>query len=166
MLEVGSASESIEVNASPAPVTTSTSSVSQLVDSKRIEQLPLNGRNVLQLVSLLPGVVPAGSGGQFGAVQTTFSVSGGRNVDMNFTLDGAFNMNPFYGIAKEHPNPDALQEFSAITRNFSAAFGPGTSSVSAVTRSGTNSFHGTLFEFPAQYGPGLAAVLCLDPIGI
>jgi hypothetical protein len=147
ILEVGTASESIEVNASALPVTTSTSSVSQLVDSKRIEQLPLNGRNALQLVSLLPGVVPAGNGGQFGAVQTTFSVSGGRNVDMNFTLDGGFNMNPFYGIANEYPNPDALQEFSATTRNFSAAFGRGTSSVSAVTRSGTNSFHGTLFEF-------------------
>jgi hypothetical protein len=147
VLEVGRASESIDVNASPPPVTTSTSSVSQLVDSKRIEQLPLNGRNALQLVSLLPGVVPAGNGGQFGAVQTTFSVSGGRNVDMNFTLDGGFNMNPFYGIANEYPNPDALEEFSATTRNFSAAFGRGTSSVSAVTRSGTNSFHGTVFEF-------------------
>jgi len=147
VLEVGTAAESIEVSATPPPVTTASSSVSQLVDSKRIEQLPLNGRNALQLVSLLPGVVPAGNGGQFGAVQTTFSVSGGRNVDMNFTLDGGFNMNPFYGIANEYPNPDALQEFSATTRNFSAAFGRGTSSVSAVTRSGTNSFHGTLFEF-------------------
>lgn len=146
-LEVGSASESIEVSASPPPVTTATSSVSQLVDSKRIEQLPLNGRNALQLVSLLPGVVPAGNGGQFGAVQTTFSVSGGRNVDMNFTLDGGINMNPFYGIANEYPNPDALQEFSATTRNYSAAFGRGTSSVAAVTRSGSNEFHGTLFEF-------------------
>jgi len=146
-VEVGSAVESVEVSASPPPVTTSDSSLSELVDSKRIEQLPLNGRNALQLVSLLPGVVPAGNGGQFGAVQTTFSASGGRNVDMNFTLDGGINMNPFYGIANEYPNPDALQEFSATTRNYSAAFGRGTSAVTAVTRSGTNDFHGTLFEF-------------------
>src|SRR5579883_175104 len=146
-LEIGSVSESIEVHASPPPVTTSTSSVSQLVDSKRIEQLPLNGRNALQLVALLPGVVSAGTAGQMGATQTTFSTSGGRNIDMNFSLDGGNNMNPFYAIANEYPNPDALQEFSATSRNYSAAFGRGSSAVTAVTRSGTNEFHGTLFEF-------------------
>jgi hypothetical protein len=146
-LEIGNVSESIEVHASPPPVTTSTSSVSQLVDSKRIEQLPLNGRNALQLVALLPGVVPAGTAGQMGATQSTFSTSGGRNIDMNFSLDGGNNMNPFYAIANEYPNPDALQEFSATSRNYSAAFGRGSSAVTAVTRSGTNEFHGTLFEF-------------------
>jgi hypothetical protein len=146
-LDVGSLAESVEVLGTPPPVTTSTSTVSQLVDSKRIEQLPLNGRNALQLVSLLPGVVSAGNGGQLGATQTTFSTSGGRNIDMNFTLDGGNNMNPFYSIANEYPNPDALQEFSATMRNYSAVFGRGTSAVTAVTRSGTNALHGTLFEF-------------------
>ena len=74
-LEVGSVRDSIEVSASPPPVTTSTSSVSQLVDSKRIEQLPLNGRNALQLVSLLPGVIPAGNAGQFGATRIRHSTT-------------------------------------------------------------------------------------------
>jgi hypothetical protein len=146
-LEVGAVTESVLVQAAPPPVSTSTSSVSQLVDSKRIEQLPLNGRNALQLVTLLPGVISAGNGGQFGAVQLTFSTSGGRNVDMNFTLDGGINMNPFYSVANEYPNPDALQEFSVTTRNYSAEFGRGTSAVTAVTRSGSNTLHGTLFEF-------------------
>ena len=104
-LEIGSVSETVEVQGTPPPVVTSSSSVSQLVDSKRIEQLPLNGRNALQLVALLPGVVNAGTGGQFGATQSTFSTSGGRNIDMNFTLDGGYNMNSFYSIANEYPNP-------------------------------------------------------------
>lgn len=146
-LEIGTLTESIEVQATPPPVTTATSSVSQLVDSKRIEQLPLNGRNALQLVSLLPGVISAGAAGQMGATQQTFSASGGRNIDMNFSLDGGINMNPFYAIANEYPNPDALQEFSATSRNYSAVFGRGSSAVTAVTKSGTNTFHGTLFEF-------------------
>jgi hypothetical protein len=146
-LDVGALTESVEVQGEPPPVSTSSSSVSQLMDSKRIEQLPLNGRNALQLVSLLPGVISAGNGGQFGAVQLTFSTSGGRNVDMNFTLDGGINMNPFYSVANEYPNPDALQEFSVTTRNYSAQFGRGTSAVTAVTRSGSNAFHGTVFEF-------------------
>ena len=58
-----------------------------------------------------------------GATQVTFSTSGGRNIDMNFTLDGGYNMNSFYSIANEYPNPDALQEFAASTKNYSAALG-------------------------------------------
>ena len=139
--------ESVEVSGTPPPVTTASSSVSQLVDSKRIEELPLNGRNALQLVSLVPGVVSTGTAGQFGATLITFSSSGGRNIDMNFTLDGAFNMNSFYAIPNEYPNPDALQEFAVSSRNYSAAFGRGTTSVSAVTKSGSNEFHGSAFEF-------------------
>ena len=68
---------------------------------------------------------------------------------MNFTLDGGYNMNSFYSIANEYPNPDALQEFSTSTRNYTAAFGRGTSSVAAVTRSGTNSVSWLRFRVSA-----------------
>jgi len=135
------------VSGSPAPVTTSSSSLAQIVDSQRIERLPLNGRNALQLVALVPGVVQVARIGQFGMTQLAFEVSGGRNIDMNFSLDGDFNMNTFCNSAADYPNPDALQEFSVSTRTVSAVFGRGTAAVSASTRSGANEFHGTAFEF-------------------
>ncbi len=146
-LQVGAVSESVEVTAAPPPVTTSSSSVTQLVDSQRIDRLPLNGRNALQLVALVPGVVSVGAYGQFGAMQSAFRISGSRIVDSNFTLDGGFNVNQFYNNAVDYPNPDALQEFSVNTRSYSASFGRGFNQVSAITKSGTNEFHGSLFEF-------------------
>lgn len=147
LLQIGATNQTIEVTAAVPLVTTSDSSISSVVDAKRIEQLPLNGRNALQLVSLAPGVISTGTSGQFGATQLTFSSGGGRDIDVNFSLDGGFNMNQFFGTPNEYPNPDALEQFSVASRNYSAEFGRGTSSVSAVTRSGTNEFHGSAFEF-------------------
>ena len=147
VLEIGAVSERIEVSGAPPPVATTSSSVAHLVDSRRIDRLPLNGRNALQLVALVPGVVSVGKLGQFGAMQESFQISGGRRVEMNFLLDGGTNVNTFYNIANEYPNPDALQEFSVNLRGYSAAFGRGVNSVTAVTKSGTNELHGSLFEF-------------------
>ena len=135
------------ITATPAFLTTDNSTLSGVVESAQIEQLPLNGRNALQLEALEPGVVSTGTSGQFGATQVTFASSGGRDIDTNYTLDGGINVDPFYAIAANYPNPDALQEFSVSSRNYSARFGRGSSDVSAVTRSGTNHFHGSLFEF-------------------
>lgn len=147
VLEIGTVSERIEVSGTPPPVSTSSSSVAHVVDSRRIDRLPLNGRNALQLVALVPGVVSVGKLGQFGAMQESFQISGGRRVEMNFLLDGGTNVNTFYNIANEYPNPDALQEFSVNLRGYSAAFGRGINSVTAVTKSATNELHGSLFEF-------------------
>lgn len=146
-LEIGSVSQQVEVTVEPPAITTSTSNLSQVVTSAQILDLPLNGRNSLQLQSLVPGVVPTGTAGQFGATQVTFSSSGGRDIDTNYTLDGGYNEDTFYAIANPYPNPDALQEFAVVTRNYRAMFGKGSTDVSAVTRSGTNTFHGSLFEF-------------------
>ncbi len=146
-LQIGSATQTVEVTAEAAFLTTSTSTLSGVVESQQIEQLPLNGRNALQLQALEPGVVSTGTGGQFGAQQVTFTASGGRDIDTNYTLDGGINVNPFYAISNNYPNPDALQEFSVSSRNYSARFGRGSADVSAVTRSGTNTFHGSAFEF-------------------
>lgn len=146
-LALGAVSDTVEVSAAAPLVTTAESSISSLVDSKRIEELPLNGRNALQLVGLAPGFVSTGSQGQFGATQVTFASAGGRDIDVNYSLDGGFNMNQFYGAPNEYPNPDSLQEFAVTSRAYNAQFGRGTSSVSAVTRSGTNNFHGSAFWF-------------------
>lgn len=147
LMEVGSTSEQVVVTAAPTFLTTNSSTLSGVVESAQIQQLPLNGRNALQLQALEPGVVSTGTSGQFGATQVTFTSSGGRDIDTNYTLDGAININPFYAIAANYPNPDALQEFSVSSRNYSVRFGRGSTDVSAVTRSGTNEFHGSLFEF-------------------
>jgi len=124
-LEVGVATEQVEITAQAAFLTTDNSSLSGVVNSEQIEQLPLNGRNALQLQALEPGVVSTGTGGQFGAQQVTFTSSGGRDIDTNYTLDGGINVDPFYAISNFYPNPDALQEFSVTSRNYSARFGRG-----------------------------------------
>jgi hypothetical protein len=147
VLQVGNVKEIVQVSGTPPPVSTSDSSVSQLVDSERIEDLPLNGRNALDLIALSPGVVSTGAYGQFGAMQDSFYIAGGRGVDTNFVLDGGYNINTFYDNANDYPNPDALQEFRVGTRSYDAEYGRGSSEITAVTKSGTNAFHGSLFEF-------------------
>jgi hypothetical protein len=146
-LQVGSTTQQVVVTAEAAFLTTSSSTLSGVVESQQIEQLPLNGRNALQLEALEPGIVSTGTSGQFGATQVSFTSSGGRDIDTNYSLDGAINVDPFYAISNNYPNPDALQEFSVSSRNYSARFGRGSTDVSAVTRSGTNTFHGSAFEF-------------------
>lgn len=147
-MELGSVTESLIIQGEAALVNTQTSTVQQTVDQKRITELPLNGRNVLQLQSLLPGVVSVGTAGQFGNTNPVFVINGARSLSVNYTMDGATNVNSFWNIPNDYPNPDALQEFTAKTHAFSAVYGRNAGAViEAATRSGTNRFHGTLFEF-------------------
>ncbi len=147
ILQVGVVSQTVQVRGGSPLVTTSSSSVSTLVGTRQITELPLNGRNSLQLIELAPGVISTGTTGQFGAVQSSFSASGGRDIDFNYFLDGGSFLNPFYAEPLDSPNPDALQEFAVSSRNYDAKYGRGSTTVTAVTRSGTNSFHGSAFEF-------------------
>jgi hypothetical protein len=147
VLAVGAITQTVRVTAGAPLVTTSSSSLSTLVATRQITELPLNGRNALQLVELSPGVVSTGTTGQFGAVEDSFAISGGRDIDVNYSLDGGENLNPFYAEPINFPNPDALQEFAVSSRDYSAEYGAGSTIVSAVTRSGTNGFHGSAFEF-------------------
>ena len=148
-LTVGSQSQDITVTSAAPLIDTRESQLGTTIDIKRIEELPLNGRDVSSLVQLVPGVTAysaAGPGGnQYG---TTFSVNGAHTNEDSFYLDGAFDSALFITGGNLLPNPDALQEFRLLTTNFNAGFGryPG-GVVNVITRSGTNSFHGLAYDY-------------------
>ena len=148
-LSVGTQSQNVTVTSAATLVDTRESQLGETIDIKRIEDLPLNGRDVSSLVQLVPGVTnysAAGPGGnQYG---TTFSVNGARTNEDSFYLDGAFDSSLFITGGNLLPNPDALQEFRLLTNNFDAEFGryPG-GVVNVITRSGTNAFHGLAYDY-------------------
>ena len=153
-LEVGATTETVNVNASTVQVDTTTSTIRQVVDSARMVELPLNGRNPAQLTALVAGAVNAitdnadqGTTKTFPAA-VTVSVNGGRQNNIAFNIDGVSAEDIFSNVNQPLPMPDALQEFSFQTNNFSAEYGQNSSGVvNVVTKSGTNSFHGDAFEF-------------------
>ena len=151
-LTIGSATETVTVSASAAVLDTVSATLKSVVDQRRIEQLPLNGRNPAQLMRLIVGVT--NDPGANVTSGTTYpganpvSVNGGRSNTTNYILDGAQNNDLYSNAPSPLPNPDALQEFSVQTNNFSAEFGRQSGGiVNAITRSGTNEFHGSLFEY-------------------
>ncbi len=145
-LQVGEVGDSIQVTAEAAHVETRSGTLSEVVDSERITELPLNGRNPLQLQYLV-----AGAGGTVTAGQEqndSLSINGMRPNSNNYTLDGADNHDAYFNTPAVFPNPDALQEFSLQTNAFSADRGRNAGALmNAVTRSGTNAIHGTVYEF-------------------
>lgn len=147
-LTLGQTSESVEVS-SPVPVVqTATSDLRTTVDSRQMADLPLNGRNTFDLAVLTPGSVNTDAGTVPGQADNTgLAVNGLSTVSNNWSLDGATYKNRSYGSVPSLPNPDTLQEFSVQTSNFSADTGGGGGAIKMTTRSGTNQFHGTLFEF-------------------
>jgi outer membrane receptor protein involved in Fe transport len=147
VLELGQTTDSITVTGSVGLVETVGGALKHVVDAKRITELPLNGRNPLQLQLVLPGVVTS-TGAVSLAQNTTISVNGARGNQNNYLLDGGDNNDPLTNSASVVPNPDALEEFSVLTNNYSAEYGRNTGAVvNAITKSGTNTFHGGLFEF-------------------
>lgn len=151
-LAIGETAETVTVEAQVVTVDTTTATLKTVVDKKRIEELPLNGRNPTQLMRLVAGVqadfrADVTSGTTYPGV-TPVSVNGSRANQTNYILDGAQNNDHYSNAPNPMPNPDALQEFSVQTNNFSAEFGRNSGGVvNAVTRSGTNEFHGVAFEY-------------------
>ena len=149
-LQVGSTSESVTVETTATTVETINPSLGATVSSRPVQDLPLNGRNSLDLALLQPGVAPADNPGNGGAASanTAFSVSGGRNDSNTFILDGGPNNNLLNNGVVYNPNPDTIQEFKIITSNFEAEYGRNAGGVvTVVTKSGTNAFHGSAFDF-------------------
>jgi hypothetical protein len=159
VLEVGEVTESITVAGEVSQVETTTATVSNLVDAKRVLEIPLNNRDLTQLAFLQPGVlrVPqlAGNTNQqltyIGGMGDKMSVGGARGSQNVYLVDGISNSDlsgNAQGAAGNYAGAESVKEFQVITNNYSAEYAsrPG-AIVSAVTKSGTNSFHGSLFEF-------------------
>ena len=149
VLGVGALSEQVQVTGIAALVDTRTVGVATVVESQRILELPLNARQVTQLITLSGvAVVTAASPGYGMNTGLRISVAGSNDFGVTYTLDGAPNSNVHDGTGLHLPFPDALQEFRLTTGSQEASSGLRSgASVSAVTRSGTNVLHGSLFEF-------------------
>jgi len=150
VLALGQTSESVTVAADANILTTDTAQIGDVVDTKRIVELPLNGRNVLQLVQLMPGVASVSAPQTFTTARfgPSMVVNGSRSNENGIYLDGGLYMDLFRGTGLNLPPPDQLEEFRAVTASFSSEYGrvPG-SIINAVTKSGTNEFHGDVYEF-------------------
>jgi hypothetical protein len=156
-LHVGTVTQEVNVSANAEVLPTRTGTVSQLVDQKRIIDLPLNGRQPQELLFLAAGTVnETGTGPNYclanceGGVypgEQDASVSGLGARGVNYQMDGAGHNDTYVNANLPFPNPDAVQEFNVQHQNLSAQYGLGGAVVNIVTRSGTNEFHGDAFEF-------------------
>ena len=150
-LELGELEETILVAGNAVQVDITTATISEVVDHARIVELPLNGRDAARLTTLVAGTI-------IGSISTEsgksipgglrLSTNGSEEKDVSFRLDGTSNNDPYFQENQTFPFPEALQEFSIQTSNYSAASGNQAGAVvNAVTRSGTNSFHGGTFGY-------------------
>lgn len=154
-LNVGTATTSVTVTAEGPQVNTTTGTISQVVGTRRINELPLNGRNAAQLTTLSPGVLPApningidqGNTKTFPAV-VLITVNGARTNQTDYLLDGGNNVDEYTNVNAPFPFPDALQEFSVQTSNYQAQYGQNAGGVvNIITKSGTSRYHGDAFEY-------------------
>ena len=153
-LTVGDLVQTVEVTSAPPLLSSEDATIGQVIENKRIVELPLNGRNYLQLASLSPGVTntSAASNGsssfQGGARgSSSITINGQRNDFNHYTLDGIENTDPNFDSYILLPSLDALQEFKIQTATYPAEFGFAVSQINVTTKSGTNKFHGSAFEF-------------------
>lgn len=152
VLKVGQVNERVEVQANADLVQTQQNTISQVVDQQRIVDLPLNGRDATQLITISGASVNHSDGTNTGSKSffssQSIAIAGSAGDETNYLLDGGDNNDSFTNVNMPFPFPDALAEFSVETSTLPARNGlhPG-GVVNAVTKSGSNSWHGDLFEF-------------------
>ena len=149
-LQVGGATEVVEVTGAPPVVDTTSTQLGAVMNEIAIKQLPLNTRDTYQLLQLQPGVQSQlGSNLFYGSDQPgVVSVNGGRGRSNNYSVNGGDANDAFVNLPAIQPSPDAIEEFRVITNTFDAEFGRNSGAVvNVVTKSGTNLWHGDAFEF-------------------
>ena len=155
-LKLASVSTTMQVGAEVDVLRTTDSSVGEVIEPAAIRNLPLNGRMLIDLVLTIPGA-HLGHGAQTGDMNPLYwrpgqrsavSIGGNRPNANYFLLDGATNTDPTFNTINLSPSPDAVQEFKVQTGSYSAEMGgAGGGQINIVTRTGTNQFHGTVYEF-------------------
>lgn len=165
-LQVGAQTQEVVVEANAAMVETQSTGVGQVINQDQVVELPLQGREITQLIAL--SGASASSGGSVGDLNSnknygagnpnmnnavvTVAVAGGQGNSVNFVMDGGTNNNPRNSLNNALPFPDAVQEFNVQTSSLSARYGQNSSAaVNLVTKSGTNAFHGDAFEFVRNF---------------
>ena len=156
-MEIGSTNETVQVDATAVQVDTTSASIRTEVDTTQIQELPLNTRNTLQLMTLVPGVGNASGSAASSSLPAvvinqrsgpTLSVNGSRVNGSEISLDGAILVTGLYNRPANLPNPDSIGEFSLLTNSYGAEFGHASGGAFvAVSKQGTNAFHGSAWEF-------------------
>ncbi len=151
-LKVGAVSEQVEVEANAAMVETQSTGVGQVINNQQIAELPLNGRNVTDLIYLAGAVTPGRSFRASSQSSVYISVAGGGVGSLTYLLDGGTHNDPLSNANLPLPFPDTLQEFKVETSALPAQYGyHAAGAVNAVTKAGTNQIHGDAFEFVRNY---------------
>ena len=153
-LELGDLTETVEIRGGAPLVQSSNASIGTVIENRSIVELPLNGRNYLQLASLIPGATtngPSSSQGRqrMGGQRNSFALNvAGQRIHYNhYSLDGIENTDLNFNSYMLLPSVDALQEFKVEAGLFDAEYGRAIAQINASTKSGTNQFHATVFEF-------------------
>jgi len=168
-MQIGASKEVVEVTSEAPLVDTTSTQLGAVVNDRAVSQLPLNSRDTYQFLQLQPGVMSTvGSSNSIvygsnnaGAV----SVNGGRGRSNNFSVNGGDANDQFVNLPTVQPSPDSIEEFRVLTNTFDAEYGRNSGSVvNVVTKSGTNSFHGNMYEF-FRNAVLNANAYCLSPDG-
>ena len=155
-MELGSVEVAVEVTGSAPMINATDATVGTVIENRQILELPLNGRNFINLVSLSPNVSSdwaggggGGASGRQGGDRSTqnFAVAGQRREYNQYTLDGIVNQDVNFNTYAFLPSIDSVEEFKVQTGVYSAEFGREVAQVNVSTKSGTNQYHGTIFEF-------------------